>query len=66
MKTLSEKQWAKIHGHRAGIKKAPVSHNPYFKNFNDPTGQLSPIWATARNCAIAGVEYHLSSAEATA
>ena len=63
MKTLSEKQWAKIHGHRAGKENLSQSHNPYFKGFNDATGELSLIWATARNCAIANVEYHLSSDE---
>lgn len=45
---LTEAQWAKIHGHRAGISNYLASKNPYILGFNDIDGSLAKIWENAR------------------
>lgn len=45
---LTESQWAKIHGHRAGISNLLAHKNPYILGFNDLDGSLAIIWEQAR------------------
>ena len=45
---LTEQQWAKINGDRAGREGRTSRYNPYFKGFNDPDGSLHQIWERAR------------------
>ena len=48
---LTEQQWAKIHGNRAGHEQLPSRYNPYIKGFNDVGSELHEIWETARQKA---------------
>jgi hypothetical protein len=43
MKDLTEQQWAKIHGHRAGVSNYLASKNPYILGFNDIDGSFGKI-----------------------
>ena len=45
---LTELQWAKIHGYRAGVSNYPASKNPYILGFNDVDGSLNKTWEKAR------------------
>ncbi len=45
---LTEQQWAKIHGHRAGVSNYLSNKNPYILGFNDMDGSLAKIWEQAR------------------
>lgn len=45
---LTEAQWAKIHGHRAGVSNYLAGKNPYILGFNDMDGSLGKIWEEAR------------------
>ena len=47
-KPLTEEQWAKIHGYRAGVSNYLSSKNPYILGFNDLDGSLGKIWEQAR------------------
>ena len=51
MKTLNditEPQWAKIHGKRAGLEGYGSKYNPYVDGFNDTNKHLHTIWENAR------------------
>ena len=45
---ITEAQWAKIHGYRAGVSNYLASKNPYIPGFNDLDGSLAIIWEQAR------------------
>lgn len=48
IKDLTEQQWAKIHGHRAGLEGKTKRYNPYIEGFNDTNQELNNIWESAR------------------
>jgi hypothetical protein len=63
MDKLTENQWAKIHGHRAGRDGLLSRFNPYIKGFNDVDGTLHNIWEKARIAAKNGGHYNLDENE---
>ena len=56
VKDLTEAQWAKIHGRRAGNESRTARYNPYHKDLNDKDGTLAKIWEEARMNRILGIE----------
>ena len=48
IKDLTEAQWAKINGRKAGLEGYGSKYNPYVNGFNDTNKQLHTIWETAR------------------
>ena len=48
IKDLTEVEWAKIHGYRAGVQNKTARYNPYILGFNDPDGSLGKIWENTR------------------
>jgi hypothetical protein len=48
MEDLTELQWSKIHGHRAGLSGYGLKYNPYVDGFNDTNKQLHNAWEHAR------------------
>lgn len=45
---LTEQQWAKIHGRRAGQEQRTSRYNPYIEGFNDVGNELHNLWEEAR------------------
>lgn len=48
MQDLTESQWAKINGNKAGLSGYGSKYNPYVDGFNDTNKQLHTIWENAR------------------
>ena len=48
MEDITELQWAKIHGNRAGHAGYGSKYNPYVDGFNDTNKELHNAWEQAR------------------